>query len=377
MKYYMSLLVFALLIIAGKYALQNKTSANILIINMSGLSKDSLSVYGKAQSFTPNLDLFFTKALVFQNNYTVSYHPYRAQLALLTGLYPELNKHYTVSQHSLNRAEQDLLKYDKSLTSILKKANYETITDSKDWIRPFAIDNEADIAELFKQLKESKEKNKKFFANIGFNSLINNQMSPESYNLSLQQKDLMVGELFNYLTKEKLFDETLIIFTSGTGSALFDNYHDKSGNPVNFNFEARNFLEKIIKTALVIKFPHNFKINNLALDQMTNTTDILPTILGFLDLPIDQSIEGNNLLRTSVHRSMTVGFSRSRDLGFEKYSTDGEYIFIDTDKRGRALIDVKNKIYYDDKNLKPFAQKTEVLNAAIEEQLKRNLMFKK
>jgi hypothetical protein len=81
MKYYMSLLVFALLIIAGKYALQNKTSANILIINMSGLSKDSLSVYGKAQSFTPNLDLFFTKALVFQNNYTVSYHPYRASFS--------------------------------------------------------------------------------------------------------------------------------------------------------------------------------------------------------------------------------------------------------------------------------------------------------
>jgi len=105
----------------------------------------------------------------------------------------------------------------------------------------------------------------------------------EFYNDEILEVDAGLGKLRLALKQQKLWNNTVIIFTSDHGENLGE--HE-------LYFHHGGLYEEAVKIPLVIRIPGEAK---LTIPSLAQTVDIAPTIMGILKLPIWDGVRGIDL----------------------------------------------------------------------------------
>jgi len=96
--------------------------------------------------------------------------------------------------------------------------------------------------------------------------------------------DRCVGRIIEKLKQQGLYENTLIVFTSDHGDALFSNgFSSAKSRPENVS----------CKVPFILRYPK--KIRPRVNDIILSSLDIMPTLLGLMNLPIPAAVQGSNL----------------------------------------------------------------------------------
>lgn len=124
------------------------------------------------------------------------------------------------------------------------------------------------------------------------------------YDAGLYFTDMFIGELLKQLDALKLSEKTLIVFHSIHGESLGEHGY----------FFHHDVFDTEVKTALMFRFPKNEQ-GGTRITRQIQGIDIMPTILDYLQIPINHESQGNSLM--PLIRGDEPGFKGS------------EYAFID------------------------------------------------
>jgi arylsulfatase A-like enzyme len=164
------------------------------------------------------------------------------------------------------------------------------------------------------------------------------------YDASIRHTDLFIGELVKTLEQTGLSKNTLLIIHSIHGEDL-----GERGTWVHYDLS-----EAVLKSALIIRLPGGAQGGQRIAEQVQGL-DIVPTVLDYLGIPADQSMQGNSLL------PLIRGEATARGT---------EYAFIDRipwweHTLSRWYLEFKNsQINYPQAELQPIAQYGAMLRAA-------------
>jgi arylsulfatase A-like enzyme len=153
------------------------------------------------------------------------------------------------------------------------------------------------------------------------------------YDSGIKFADEHIGRLIQWLKKNNLFDNTLIIITSDHGENF--NLNDKSDNLPGTH--GTTLFDAEIKTPLLIGGSKDFCKKGRYSMQVSNV-DILPTILDYFDIQPEQSIRGNSLLQIIKTDNTDQRIAYSEYMSMSKKRNNGQ-------KRGtRSLRTIDNKL---------------------------------
>lgn len=167
------------------------------------------------------------------------------------------------------------------------------------------------------------DKNKKepFFINIWFNEPHTRIAAPKelaekhAYNKeyygAIENMDQALGRLLNYLEKQKLDENTLIIFTSDNGSQK-----PHSNDP----FRGRKCfnLEGGVRAPFIVKWTDNVPVGIVS-NMVGSFADIFPTFASLFEMqmPTDRTIDGVDL--SSVFLGQNEHIEREKPIFFYRY----------------------------------------------------------
>ena len=96
--------------------------------------------------------------------------------------------------------------------------------------------------------------------------------------------DDCLGALLQTIDEEGLADNTIFVFTSDHGDMLGSQGEVKKQRP----------WEESIRVPFLLRWPQRFGLNGRETDALLDTPDILPTLLGLCDIPIPETVEGED-----------------------------------------------------------------------------------
>ncbi|HEY3309022.1 MAG TPA: sulfatase [Desulfuromonadaceae bacterium] len=105
------------------------------------------------------------------------------------------------------------------------------------------------------------------------------------YDAGVYYTDMFVGELLNLLETLKLSGKTLVVFHSIHGESLGEHGY----------FFHHDVFDTEVKTALMLRFPDNEK-GGARITRQVQGIDIMPTILDYLQIPLNHDAQGISLL---------------------------------------------------------------------------------
>jgi len=105
------------------------------------------------------------------------------------------------------------------------------------------------------------------------------------YDAGVYYTDLFIGELLKLLDSLKLTEKTLIVLQSMHGDDLGE-------NGLFFHYDVT---EPVIKNALLFHFPKG-EHGGRRIREQVQGLDVMPTILGYLDIPVPHDAQGTSLL---------------------------------------------------------------------------------
>lgn len=341
--------------------------AYVFLISADTLRADHLPTYGYDRETAPNISHFSKDAVVFENAYSQAPWTLPSHMSLFTSLYefnhgvrksgtlsPEVD--FLVEELSRNWAARsingggwvsadfgfnrgfDLYKsYGRcGPTPDSAKTLFEkTIEDLKkhNFPRSFYFLHSYQIHTPYQPRREFVtyfNPNPKFTQMVTPVHLNNKKISPEKvqkiklplidlYDGAIRSFDFWFGKFVDYLKKEKIYDEAMIIFTSDHGEEFYE--HHKWGH----GYELYN---EVTRVPLIIKFPEN-KFKGTVVKDEVGLIDIMPTIFSFYHIDFNgknkpAKIDGCDLtpvvkgksLNRYILSSITSGFY-SRDDAFK------------------------------------------------------------
>lgn len=159
-----------------------------------------------------------------------------------------------------------------------------------------------------------------------------------TYDQALQYTDTFVDHIFNYLKNKKILDKTIVILTSDMGQNLLVPYNDDK-NKVSFSPLASEYpVDAVTRIPLMIYLPSREKAQSkmMRITNITNTTDILPTILGISGLGLSSPTDGINLLpviagTSTTTRTTSQGYAYRSEKENIAYVRDEEKILVSRD----------------------------------------------
>lgn len=121
----------------------------------------------------------------------------------------------------------------------------------------------------------------------------------ERYRANIKYVDAAVGALFTRLKSAGLYNESMIVLTADHGDAFFK--HGRFGHNT-------DLYDDMVRIPLIIKFPNTQKVRPARRTSLTETIDLMPTILDYVGLPIPEQVEGESLLNVAFeHRDSLAG----------------------------------------------------------------------
>jgi arylsulfatase A-like enzyme len=123
------------------------------------------------------------------------------------------------------------------------------------------------------------------------------------YDAGVYYTDLFIGELMKLLDSLKLTEKTLIILQSMHGDDLGE-------QGFFFHYDVT---EPVMRNALLMRFP-NAEFGGKRVSEQVQGLDVMPTVLGYLDIPVPHDAQGSSLI------PLVKG---------EKGASGDNYVFID------------------------------------------------
>ncbi len=233
-------------------------SANVLFIKQNGLTQGFQAV-----------DMSWNIGNVYQ---TFPFRPLIHFFSRITGITPKHHKFYR-SADDINVAGIKILNKFKSDPFFLF-INYLDAHEQYFPPRPFLSDF---CAEPFPHLYSLKLFWNRTQEKMAEEEWVNHQLA--LYDAEVAYLDQQLGELFESLKTEGLYDSSLIIVTSDHGELFREHGYTAHRGPL-YNGS--------IKVPLIIKFPHSKKIGRQP--ERINLCDLFPTILSICGLQVPNDI---------------------------------------------------------------------------------------
>ncbi len=327
---------------------------NVVLISFDTLRADHLGVYGYSRNTSPNIDRFSEKAFVFKDCYANSPWTLPSHMSILTGLYSSNHGVYNdtlrLKNSTLTLAE--VLKDNGYTTAAFTDSGYvKTLfnyhsfdvfddtggTFSKnfksmiDWIKgnsdrkfflfwhtfrvhaPYIPRKQYDVFtdEGYDGIVDVyKDENETLCAN--YTGIIQNKClgkTGQYYNTLLKEGlinktdiDYVIGKydgeiltldndfsrLIKQLSESGLMDKTIIIVISDHGESFADRPHSWR-----YNIGHAQSFNEVLRIPLILSYPGLDK--QVFVDKTCESTDIMPTVLDLLDIPIPSGLDGISL----------------------------------------------------------------------------------
>jgi len=317
---------------------KRKSLPSILLISLDTLRKDHLGCYGYEFDTSPNIDAFAGESVLFSDAFSHASWTLPAHMSLFTSQY-SLEHGMIKENQQLHRNRRGLL-----LAEVLKNSHYTNVGFTGGALLDRAMgfgegfDMYLDRGNDFRKPFDDRiisflEKNRRFpFFLFLHTYCIHNYYSPEKYldmfdpgcdgtfhdweeikpfllkyeksklegttekndlqhlvrlyDSSIRYVDDRIGFLFERLKELHMYDDLLIIITSDHGEEFGDHGHTYHGSTL---------FDELISVPLLIKFPGN-KYGGTIVDEQVNHIDIVPTILGFLEIGSGPWMRGTSLM---------------------------------------------------------------------------------
>ncbi|MBW8034697.1 MAG: sulfatase-like hydrolase/transferase [Planctomycetes bacterium] len=288
--------------VVGNYGFPRKP--NVILVVSDGQGYGDMACHGNGVVKTPNIDRFYKQSSRF-GKFFVSPFGQSTQASVLTG------RNVPVSG--------ELLKEDVSLAEVLGRAGYKTCTDvffdeaigfiEENRDGPFFcyISVSADD-----RLNEVDEKYSAPYRKQGFSEDVANFYG------SITNLDENFGRLLSRVKGYGLLGNTLIIFMTGSGSAMGDR---EGVFNAGFRGGKGSVYEGGARAASFWRMPGTIKPNR-TIEQMAMHYDIVPTLMSICDAeyPEPEKLEGINLIPYLMNLKQ-----KEKDRSFVTLGKNGDY----------------------------------------------------
>ncbi|MCP5105100.1 MAG: sulfatase-like hydrolase/transferase [bacterium] len=293
-----------------------RKDSNILIITLDTTRADRIGSYGCKSAQTPNIDSIARNGILFENAYTPVPLTLPAHCSIFTGTLP-------LYHNVRNNGKYKLPQQIDTLAEILERNGFQTaafissfIVDSrfglnqgfqtyndnlpvkKGHVKTYASERPA--ASVYKDFAQWLEtpairSRKKFFAWVHFFDPHMPYSPPEPFKSRFKENpydgeiaymDLYVGKIIELLAKKKILQNTFIVFAGDHGEAFGE--HNEFGHMM-FCYQEN------IKIPLILYAPNQLP-KDKRISFRVNLTDIMPTVLDYLDITIPSHLDGISLL---------------------------------------------------------------------------------
>ena len=236
---------------------------------------------------------------------------------------------------------QDSLSNQGRITrkEFIEKVLGEDLNSAPKFVRPSFFQGEYSLEKFEKGCRYFSTKNKKtsFYTNLFFYVIrseiffpnpIFNKYLKEIYDTAILEFDQeVIGPLIKKLKSLDLFDKTIIIFFSDHG----EEFREHNGG-----FHGRTLYDEVTHVPLIIRVPW-IKVGK-RIKELTQTVDILPTLLDLLGIPIPHQAQGksaapliNNEKSSPIHDyvfgqlpGVEISSIRSKEWQFIFHKLDGK-----------------------------------------------------
>jgi len=310
---------------------------NVILISIDTLRADHLGCYGYEKNITPNIDNFAKEGVLFNNCIAQAPETTASHGSIFTSLIPV---HHKASQDNRSAISSDVV----TISEIFRNYNYSVISFNDDgqvgarfgFYRGFHLYDSTNREKKFKNtVEDAKEwiknnRKKKLFlflhtyeihtpydpfleylnkievnyrGNLGnviekgdyFDKINDGRIKINSqdlqhivnlYDAEILSMDEAFSVLIDFLKKEDIYDDSIIIFTSDHGEAFGE--HGKIATHGDILYD------ECLKVPLIIKFP-NSKWAGKVIQEQVRSIDILPTIIEELNFRRFSYFEGISL----------------------------------------------------------------------------------
>ena len=152
----------------------------------------------------------------------------------------------------------------------------------------------------------------------------------EVYYGMITHLDAQLGRLFGYLFQNKLWENTIIIYTSDHGEQLGD-YHD---------FHKQSFYEGSSRVPFLVRFPKKYDYPNaMHSDALIDLADVYPTLLDIAGCNIPDGLDGSSLIPVVAGKQQThKPFLHGKSAGNHMIRTaDYKYLYFIEDGRDQVF----------------------------------------
>jgi choline-sulfatase len=297
-------------------------SPSAILVSVDTLRADHLSCYGYRRFLTPHIDSLQRKGTLFTQIDSQVPLTLPSHTALFTSTYPFTN--------GVEENEDKLGPGLPTLAGALKARGYRTAAFIGGYVlaRRFGLDRGFDIYDApfdnprdstggkialkrpaRRVLREAMEWLKQnsggpFFVFIHIYDLhqpYNLPLSPDKqygtdkYDAELGSVDTVLGEFWKFLATERLWNNTLIIFTADHGESLGEHGETTHGYFV---------YQSTLHVPLIIKWPASAAVRyGRKVATPASLVDVAPTVLQFLGIPAPSSFQGRSLLSLLTSQS--------------------------------------------------------------------------
>jgi arylsulfatase A-like enzyme len=353
-----------------------KPFPDIYILLIDGCQVRHLGTHGYPRNTSPNIDGLAQDSVVFENAYSNAAFTRAAVATIFTGLYPEHHKVRVMTKGISNEflTLPEFLKNRNYRTSIFSSSanvsgafgfrqgvdeffQYFTHLEDKrgnipldfiEWLKRtetgtprfsylhfmephLPIVPPPPFLNMFKKSPVKRPiifryRDREVFTSEDIQDLI------DDYDSTIAYVDHQLGKILNYLKRADLYDDSLIVFLSDHGEALYEHQFIGHGAKV---------FDEVAHIPLVVKFPSSLKLKG-RIHTIVQTTDIFPTIARLFRNK--RKFDGRSLIEAYYQKEQGNEFSVSRT--FHKPGAFGirwhnYYYIIDLKDFGQELYDVK------------------------------------
>lgn len=306
---------------------------NVILITVDTLRADYLSCYHSNTAQTPHLDALAREGVLFERCISQTPLTLPSHTTILSGTYP---LYHQVRDNGGFKVPQQLT----LVSEILQKNEFTTsafigayVLHSK-WGINQGFHHYSDAFDLAKYRSTGEElekpaadiltdaqqwllnhKDKQFFSWIHLfdphapykpPAPFNKKHSENPYAGEVEYVDEQLGLFFQFLKKNELYDQTLIIVTADHGEGLWEHGERSHGFFI---------YDSTVRVPLIIRAPFPFPKQRVK--ELVELVDIAPFILDALDLEIPASYQGQSLLPLLANNPDQTGKNRyTKDIAY-------------------------------------------------------------
>jgi arylsulfatase A-like enzyme/Tfp pilus assembly protein PilF len=294
-------------------AASGNPSLNILLVTIDTLRADYLSCYGSKRVGTPQIDSLAEKGILFENAFAHNVVTLPSHVNILTGTYPI---YHGVQDNAGFRLDEDAI----TLSEVLKQRGYKTGA----FIGAFPLDDRFGLNQGFDLYDDfygdTMAQNDFSFVERRADDVIKNAVkwinqnkqgrwfcwvhvfdphAPYNPPLSFKEKypedfyagevaytDFALGNIFEFLKKRGLEDETLVVITSDHGEGLGEHQEPTHGV---FAYNSTLHIPLIFYQPRLFPEPK-------AISRRVRHVDIMPTVLDIVGFKIPNEVQGDTLV---------------------------------------------------------------------------------